>query len=89
MANAISEMIWIIALLKELENEVSKLVIVYSDSKAVLQIAANPVFYERTKHIEIDCHFIRQKIQEGVVKTEHVNSKDQLADILTKGLPRL
>ena len=38
--------------------------------------------------VEIDCHFIRQKIQEGLIKTEYVNSKDQLEDILTKGLPR-
>lgn len=42
----------------------------------------------RTKHIEIDCHFIRQKIQEGTVKTIHVNTRDQVADILTKDLPR-
>lgn len=89
MANAVSELVWIIALLKELGKEMEQPAMVYSDSKAALQIAANPVFHERTKHIEIDCHFIRQKIQEGVMKTEHVGSKEQLADILTKGLHRL
>jgi len=88
MANAVSELVWIDALLKELQSEVEQPTIVYSDSKAVLQIAVNPVFHERTKHIEIDCHFIRQKIQTGLIRTEYISSKEQLADILTKGLPR-
>lgn len=87
--NAVLELVWIIALLKELGREVEQPAVVYSDSKAALQIAANPVFHERTKHIEIDCHFIRQKIQAGIMRTEHVGTKEQLADILTKGLPRL
>lgn len=88
MANVVSELVWIIALLKELGNEVEQPAVVYSDSKVALQISANPVFHERTKHIEIDCHFIRQKIQARMMRTEHVSSKEQLADILTKGLPR-
>ena len=64
MTNAVSEFVWIDALLKELGSEVEQPTVVYSDSKAALQIAANPVFYERTKHIEIDCHFIRQKYKQ-------------------------
>lgn len=88
MANAVSEVVWLTALMKELNEEITTPVVVYSDSKAALQIAANPVFHERTKHIEIDCHFIRDKIQEGLIKTVHVSSKYQLADVLTKGLPR-
>ena len=88
MANVVSEVVWLTTLLKELGSEIMTPVIVQSDSKAALQIAANPVFHERTKHFEIDCHFIRQKIQEGLIKTVHVCSKDQLADVLTKGLSR-
>ncbi|RVX11393.1 Retrovirus-related Pol polyprotein from transposon RE1 [Vitis vinifera] len=59
--------------------------------QGALHIACNPVFHERTKHIEVDCHFIREKIASGCVATSFVNSNDQLADIFTKSLsgPRI
>lgn len=69
MASAISEAVWLVGLLKELGAIVKLPVDLYCDNKAALEIAANPVYHERTKHIEIDYHFIWGKIQMGLVKT--------------------
>ncbi|RVX19246.1 Retrovirus-related Pol polyprotein from transposon RE1 [Vitis vinifera] len=91
MALATCELIWLRHLLRELRfgnDEQMKLI---CDNQAALHIASNPVFHERTKHIEVDCHFIREKIASGCVATSFVNSNDQLADIFTKSLrgPRI
>ncbi|RVW42968.1 Retrovirus-related Pol polyprotein from transposon RE2 [Vitis vinifera] len=91
MALATCELIWLRHLLQELRfgnDEQMKLI---CDNQAALHIASNPVFHERTKHIEVDCHFIREKIASGCVATSFVNSNDQLADIFTKSLrgPRI
>ena len=56
------------------------------DNKVVLHISSNPIFHEWTKHIKVDCHFIREKITSGCITTSIVNSNDQLADIFTKSL---
>ncbi|RVW93623.1 Retrovirus-related Pol polyprotein from transposon RE1 [Vitis vinifera] len=91
MALATCELIWLRHLLQELrfgKDEQMKLI---CDNQTALHIASNPVFHERIKHIEVDCHFIREKIASGCVATSFVNSNDQLADIFTKSLrgPRI
>ena len=86
MATVTSEVVWLITLLKTFDLNHSQLALLYCDSKAALYIAANPVYHERTKHIEIDCHFIREKIEDGVIKTFHIPTRHQIADFFTQAL---
>jgi hypothetical protein len=86
MASTGCELLWLFNLLHDFQIVHPHPATLFCDSQAALHIAANPVFHERTKHIDIDCHFIREKIQLGLIKTLHVSSQNQLADIFTKAL---
>ena len=85
------ELVWLKHLLQELNLGDKRPMQLLCDNKSALDISSNPVFHERTKHIEVDCHFIREKITSGCIATQFVNSKDQLADVFTKALrsPRI
>ena len=86
MATIVNEFVWLKDLLKDLSISHDQLALLYYDSKDAIHIATNPVYHERTKHIELDCYFVREKVQDGLVKTFHVSTKHQLADLLTKPL---
>jgi hypothetical protein len=83
---ATCELQWLIYLLQDIRIPCTKLPVLYCDNQSALHIAANPVFHERTKHLDIDCHIVREKLLAGVMKLLPVSSKDQLADFFTKSL---
>jgi len=86
MAKAICELLWIRNLMQELLVEQTKAMKLYCDSKAACDIAYNPVQHNRTKHIEVDKHFIKEKLEEKIIEVLHVQSQKQLADVLTKAV---
>ncbi|XP_052728811.1 secreted RxLR effector protein 161-like [Vigna angularis] len=91
MASLTCELIWVKQFLQEVKFCDIHTMKMYCDNQAALHIASNPVFHERTKHIEIDCHFVREKLLTKEICTEFIGSNDQLADVLTKSLrgPRI
>jgi hypothetical protein len=72
MATTTSEFIWLRRLLRDLLVPHPFSALLYCDNQAALHIAANPVFHEQTKHIDIDCHFIREHVQSSFLKLIHV-----------------
>ena len=74
--------------MEEIQVKVDFPIKVYCDNKASLSMALNPVQHDRTKHIEVDRHFIRENVEGGTLCLSYVPTRQQPADILTKGLPR-
>ncbi|GJX31409.1 uncharacterized mitochondrial protein-like protein [Tanacetum coccineum] len=86
MNSVTCEVMWILKILAELKVNTSLPVPLHCDNSSAIQIAANPVFHERTKHFEIELFFLREKVANGIVKTVKIKSADNSADIFTKGL---
>lgn len=87
MALATCELVWIGMLLTDFGISCTKVVPLFCDNKAAVYLTSNAAFLERTKHIEVDCHTVRGRYIQGLVKPMHVPSNIQLADIFTKPLP--
>ncbi|XP_071686915.1 uncharacterized mitochondrial protein AtMg00810-like [Rutidosis leptorrhynchoides] len=87
VANAVSETCWLRNLLRELHCPLFSATLVYCDNVSAVYMSGNPVQHQRTKHIEIDIHFVRDLVTKGQVRVLHVPSRYQYADIFTKGLP--
>ncbi|GKC02973.1 ribonuclease H-like domain-containing protein [Tanacetum coccineum] len=85
VANAVAETSWIRNLLRELHTPLFTATLVYCDNVSAVYMSANPVQHQRTKHIEIDIHFVRDKVATGH-RVIHVPSRFQYTDIFTKGL---
>ena len=87
MAHGVCELLWMKIILDDLKVHYEAPMRLFCDNKSAISIAHNPVQHDRTKHIEIERHFIKEKLDNGLIETTYVPSRGQLADILTKGLP--
>ncbi|XP_070049858.1 uncharacterized mitochondrial protein AtMg00810-like [Nicotiana tomentosiformis] len=86
LRKVVGELVWVQRLLEELTVPCTNHIQVFCDSQAVVHIARNHVFYERTKHIKVDWHFMQDKLHDGLITLNHISTHDQLADILAKAL---
>jgi hypothetical protein len=87
MANGVAEATWLRQLLLELHTPLRRATLVYCDNISAVYMIFNPVQHQRTKHIEIDLHFVREQVAVGDLHVMHVPTTSQYADIFTMGLP--
>lgn len=86
IANGTAEVTWLQSILRELGVFQGQAPILWCDNLGATFLTANPVFHARTKHIEIDFHFVREKVSAGALKVRFISTRDQIADIFTKAL---
>ncbi|GKA76400.1 ribonuclease H-like domain-containing protein [Tanacetum coccineum] len=87
VANVVAETCWLRNLLRELHTPLTSATLVYYDNVSAVYLSCNPVQHQRTKHIEIDIHFVHDLVAAGQARVLHVPSRYQFADIFTKALP--
>lgn len=87
MALGMCELLWLKILLDDLRIKWIAPMRLYCDNKSVISIVHNLVQYDQTKHVEVDMHFIKEKLDSGLICTPNISPSDQLVDVLTKGLP--
>ena len=87
MSVAAQEAIWLRHILKEIGYEQGGSSLIYSDNQSAISLVKNPVFHQRTKHVEIHAHFFREKVLDGIIHLEYCPSILNSADLFTKPLP--
>lgn len=85
---ATSEITWVEFLLQEIGNFTSSTPILWCDNLSATYLTANPIFHSRTKHMEIDFHFVLDKVRAKTLSVRYVSSHDLVADLLTKPLSK-
>ncbi|KAJ9568075.1 hypothetical protein OSB04_004041 [Centaurea solstitialis] len=86
VASTTTEVQWTISLLSELGYKSTTTPTIFCDNLSAVHYSANPVFHSRMKHLALDFHFVREKVQDGSIRVTHIKGDDQLADALTKPL---
>lgn len=76
---------WLTQLMKDLHQPVSYTQL-YCDNQSAIRIAENPICHARTKHVEVHYYFVREKVLKGEIDLKHINTEEQVTDVLTKGL---
>lgn len=89
MAYATTEITWLMFLLRDISTTLSHLPQLFCDNMSSLHMLINPMFHARSKHIELNYHFICEKVAIETLVTQYVSSSSQLADIFTKPLPKM
>ncbi|KAJ9558067.1 hypothetical protein OSB04_012681, partial [Centaurea solstitialis] len=88
LADMIAELTWLETLLRELRVPMNQFQVptLWCDNLGATYLSANPVFHARTKHVEVDFHFIREKVGEGKFSVQFISTHDQIVDVFTKPL---
>ena len=86
LANAAQEVIWMRQLMENLECKQSEPTVVYEDNQAAICIAQNPQHHNKTKHIDIKYHFVREKVADSTIQLKYCPTNEMSADMLTKGI---
>lgn len=89
LTEAAKEAVWLRNFLSELDIPLhTDKIKIRVDNQSAIKLSVNPEFHARTKHIELRHHYVRELVEDGQVELEYINTKENIADMLTKGLPR-
>jgi hypothetical protein len=87
IADATAELIWLLVLLREIGITLSRPPTLWCDNIGATYLSANPIFHRRSKHVEVDYHFVRERVSTRQLDVWVISTKDQIANIMTKPLP--